>query len=47
MTQQVPVVLLAVKDPQAAELVAFLLESDNLKAVTVHDGMQEIGRAHV
>jgi DNA-binding response OmpR family regulator len=40
MTEDMPVALLAEDEPQMAEMVAFILESEGLKVVTVHDGLQ-------
>src|ERR671936_220198 len=40
MTEDMPVALLAEDEPQMAEMVAFILESEGLKVITVHDGLQ-------
>lgn len=40
MTDDMPVALLAEDEPQMAEMVAFILESEGLKVITVHDGLQ-------
>ncbi|WP_232668167.1 response regulator transcription factor [Pseudonocardia sp. TRM90224] len=40
MTAQKPTALLAEDEPQMAEMVAFILESEGLDVVTVHDGLQ-------
>jgi DNA-binding response OmpR family regulator len=39
-TEDMPVALLAEDEPQMAEMVAFILESEGLKVITVHDGLQ-------
>lgn len=39
-TDAAPVALLAVRDPQTAELVEFVLQTEGLRVVTVTDGMK-------
>lgn len=40
MTQETPLALVAEDEPQMAEMVAFILESEGLRVTTVHDGLQ-------
>ncbi|MGH8920495.1 MAG: response regulator, partial [Actinomycetes bacterium] len=40
MTQETPLALVAEDEPQMAEMIAFILESEGLRVTTVHDGLQ-------